>query len=465
MLPYGKTASKERGKGASLMEKKSGDAGRKLSRGDFLRIGGGGLAGAALLGAAGCGGGSSSGGSGSGGPVNITVAFGREASGTLAQLIKEFNKQNGGKIKVTWRHMPSDTGQYFNQIQTEFQAQKTNIDLIGGDVIWPAQLAANGWILDLSDRFTESDQKKFLPGPIQSMTWQGKIWGVPWFTDAGMLYYRKDLLAKSGYKNPPKTWDELKSMAKKITKEQGIQNGFVFQGDKYEGGVCDAMEYIWTNGGNVLKDYNTNTVVVGQPPAIQGIATERSMVTSGVAPQAVATYQEPQTEPVFLGGKAVFARNWPYMYGLASQYKMKPSQIGLAPIPVSGNNETASCLGGWNFYISALSDKSKQDAAYKFIQFMTSPENEKKFAIKGGYLPTLSALYKDKELLNKVPTMRNSAAISHTHPRPVSPYYSDMSLKMQEQFNDSLKGTESPKQAADTLQKQLTQIIKQGKNA
>lgn len=440
-------------------------AGRKVNRRDFLKLGGAGVAGAALLGAAGCGGG---GGQGSKGPVDITVAFGRESTGTLAKLISKFNKQNKGKIKVTWRHMPSDTGQYFDQIKTEFQAQKTNIDLIGGDVIWPAQLAANGWIIDLSDRFSESDRSKFLPGPIQSMTYQGKIWGVPWFTDAGMLYYRKDLLAKSGFKNPPKTWDELKMMAKKVMKDQGIQNGFVFQGDKYEGGVCDAMEYIWTNGGNVLKNNNSNTVIIDQPGAISGLTTERSMVTDGVAPQAVATYEEPQCEPIFLGGKAVFCRNWPYMYGLIPQYKktIKPEQVGLAPIPVSDGNHTHSCLGGWNFYISALSDSTKQDAAYEFVKFMTSLEQEKAFALNASILPTLKSLYSDKEVVSKVAPIRlNKTAIQSTRPRPVSPYYSDMSLDMQEQFNNSLKGTTSPKKAAKTLQGQLTQIIKQAKNA
>jgi hypothetical protein len=99
---------------------------------------------------------------------------------TLPGLIDKFNKQNEGKIKVTQRVMPQDTGQYFDQIRTEFQAG-------GGDVIWPAQFAANSWISDLSDRFTDTDA--FLPGPMQANTYDGKVWGVPWYTDAGMFYF------------------------------------------------------------------------------------------------------------------------------------------------------------------------------------------------------------------------------------------------------------------------------------
>ena len=117
---------------------------RLFNRRDFLKMGGAGLAGATLLGAAGCGG-------GGGGSFNgeITVGFGREASGTLQKLIDKFNKQSKD-IKVTWRKMPSDTNQYFDQLRTQFQAQDASLTLIGGDVIWPAQLAAQGFVLDLS---------------------------------------------------------------------------------------------------------------------------------------------------------------------------------------------------------------------------------------------------------------------------------------------------------------------------
>jgi multiple sugar transport system substrate-binding protein len=163
-------------------------------------------------------------------------------------LIEQFNKQSD--FKVRQREMPSDTGQYFDKLRTQFQAGGGDIDVIIGDVIWPAQFAANGWIADLTDRFTDADE--FLPGPMQSATYEGKVYGVPWYTDAGLLYYRKDLLEKAGYSGPPATWDELQEMANKVKQDEGIKNGFVFQGAEYEGGVCNGLEYIRTHGGDVL---------------------------------------------------------------------------------------------------------------------------------------------------------------------------------------------------------------------
>src|SRR5215216_7254500 len=206
---------------------------KRVSRREFLKIGGTGESGAALLGAAGCGGGSQGGGN------ELIFSWGPDDTGALTKLINKYNEQNKGKIQVKYREMPSDTGQYFDQLRTEFQAGGGEIDVIGGDVIWPAQFAAQGWIVDFSDRMPESEQKKYLPGPIESLTYDGKIWGVPWYTDAGMLYYRRDLLEESGISAPPKTWPELQEMALQVSQDTGTKYGFVFQGSDYEGGVCN----------------------------------------------------------------------------------------------------------------------------------------------------------------------------------------------------------------------------------
>lgn len=432
--------------------------GKGMNRRDFLKLGAAGAASVSLLGVAGCGGG---GGSQSGGPVEFTLSMAPDDSGVRQKQFDAFNEQNKGKYKVNYREVPSDTGQYFDQLRTEFQAGQTNIDLIGGDVIWPAQFAANGWILDLSDRFTKEEQKKFLDGPIEANTYEGAIYGIPWYTDAGMLYYRKDLLDKAGLQ-PPTTWEELKQQAQQIMQQEGIQNGFVFQGANYEGGVVDGLEYIWTHGGDVLDG---NKVVIDSPESVAGLQMERSMVEDGIAPQAVASYKEPESQGVFLRGDAVFCRNWPYMYALSGdpeQSQIKQEQVGIAPLPYDQGNESFSGLGGWNFFINANSDPEKQDAAYAFAEFMTSPEEQKRSALEASLLPTRKALYDDQEITEKVPVIAlGRKALESSRPRPVSPVYSDMSLKMAEQFNASLKGNTSPKDAISTLQSELSDIVEQ----
>ncbi len=126
-------------------------AGRGMNRREFLKLGGAGLAGAALLGSAACGGGSS-------GSGDLIFSMGTDTSGTLPSLVDKFNKQSKD-FKVQYREMPTDTGAYFDKLRTQFQAGGGDIDVIGADVVWPVQFAANGWLLDVTDRFPKSDAR------------------------------------------------------------------------------------------------------------------------------------------------------------------------------------------------------------------------------------------------------------------------------------------------------------------
>ena len=139
--------------------------------------------------------------------------------------------------------------------------------------------------------------------------------------------------------------------------------------------------------------------------------------------------------------------------------------MGVAPIPVSGGNPSSSTLGGWNFLINAASDM--QDEAWEFVRWMTAPEQLKTNAIEGSRLPVRRSLYEDQEVLEKVPVARlgKEAIIDNATPRPVSPYYSDISLELAEQFNAALGGEVSPEQAAKTLQNNLQSIVEEGQAA
>jgi multiple sugar transport system substrate-binding protein len=432
-------------------------AGRRINRRDFLKMSGAGLAGAALLGASGCGGG----GEGSG---NLVFSMGPDdPNQTWTKLIDKFNKQNKGSFQVTYREMPADTGQYFDKLRTEFQAGGGNIDVIGGDVIWPIQFAAQGWVQDLSDRFPEPEQNKFLPAPINASIYEDGIYAVPWYEDAGLLYSRSDLLEQAGYSAPPETWDELKEMALKTSQDTGTPNGFVFQGRNYEGGVCNGLEYIRTHGGDVLSGVTSGEVVIDSPEAAAGLEMYHSMITDGVAPQAVASYTETESVPVFGNGEAVFLREWPGTYGdiAGGNYKVKKDQVAVSPIPVAPGNESSSTLGGWTFMINAQTDMP--DEAWEFVKFMSSFESFKYRAINGGYISARKAILDDPEVQEAIPTVKlgKDVLLDYATSRPVTEFYGDMSLEMQEQFNNALTGDTTPQQACESLQNSLTSIMEQ----
>ncbi len=438
-----------------------GTAKHTLSRRDFLRSFGAGLAGSAFagsafLGVAGCGGGRDA------GPVGLVFSHGEEPE-VLGKQISRFNEQHRGEIEVELRLAPADTGQYFEKLRTEFQAGEAEADIISGDVIWPAQFAAAGWISDLSDRFTEDLRRTHLPATISSNTYEDGIYGVPWFTDAGMLYYRKDLLEKSGFSAAPETWDELEEMVIKVRRDSGTRYGLVFQGAEYEGGVVNGLEFIWTHGGDVLEPGNLDEVAVQEPEAVAGLETARGMVADGIAPGAVPSYKEYESYTVFLSGEAVFMRNWPNVYARAAdpeQSKIRQEQIGVAPLPVAREGDpTYSGLGGWNLMVNAASQE-KMEAAWTFIRYLAAAEQQKERALQGGYLPTLKGCYEDAEILSEVPVITlGREAIRNVRSRPATPFYHDMSLAMAQHFHASLAGSVSPEHAAVMLKRDLEDIL------
>ncbi|MFL5990917.1 MAG: ABC transporter substrate-binding protein, partial [Rubrobacteraceae bacterium] len=416
---------------------------RLLSRRDFLA----GLAGAALLGVAGCASKESKG-------LARTVFSHGEDSEILRDQIRRFNEHNRGTIEVALRLAPADSSQYFEKLRIEFQAGQADSDVISGEVIWPAQFAANGWISDLSSFFTAELREPYLPAAIDSNTYEGAVYGVPWFTDAGMLYYRKDLLEQAGFSEPPKTWAEMEKMVEKVRRETGTRYGFVFQGADYEGGVVNSLEFIWSSGGNVLDPHDPDDVTVAAPEAVAGLETARGMVADGVAPGAVPSFKEYESYTVFLNGDALFMRNWPYVYARAADPSLshvEQGRIGVATLPVARPGSTShSGLGGWNLMINAASEKT--EAAWAFIRYLSAPEQQKERALRGGYLPTREDCYEDREILSEVPVITlGRDAIRNVRSRPVSPLYRDMSLAMAERFHASLSGTVAPERAAVLL--------------
>jgi multiple sugar transport system substrate-binding protein len=332
-------------------------------------------------------------------------------------------------------------------------------------VIWPAQFAAQGWISDLSDLFVEDLRETYLPATIVSNTYEGRIWGVPWFTDAGMFYYRKDLLEESGFSEPPTTWDEMKQMAEKVRKDSGTAYGYVFQGAEYEGGVVNGLEFIWNSGGDVLDPDALDRVAVTAPEAVEGLKTARNMVTDGVAPGAISSYKEYESYTVFLNGDAVFMRNWPNVYTRAAdpaQSSVEQERIGVAALPVAEvGDQSYSALGGWNLMVNTSSEE-KREAAWRFIRYLSAADQQRERAMRGGYLPTLKSCYEDREILSRVPVITSGAeAIRNVRSRPATPFYHDMSLAMAERFHASLAGSVPPERAATTLKEKLEDILRQ----
>jgi multiple sugar transport system substrate-binding protein len=445
-----------------------------LSRREFIKAGGACVTAAALLGGlSAC----PSRSSGKGGEQRLTFTMGKDASGTLQPLIDRFNEANKGRIQVSLREMSPESDAYYRQLESDFKAGSAEMDVIGADVVWTAALAQRGWVVDLSSRFFDAFRPEdFLDPSMSSVFYKFKVWGLPWFTVAGMLFYRRDLLERAGLKEPPNQWTQLREMVTRVREIEKVEQGFVFQGAEYEGGVVNAAEFIWNAGGRISTSnlsvaagrgqsvMDPDIVTIDSPQAAAGLDAARAVVADGITPGDVTSYREAESLEAFRSGKALFLRHWPEAYRLiqGEGSQISADQVGVAHLPgAASTTRRYGCLGGWNLMINARSSKPKQEAAWTFIRFLVDAAQQRERASRGGFLPTLRSLHDDPELTRALPIMSlGREATARARTRPLSPYYMQMSPRIAQAFHRVLAGELSGGDAARKLDAELRGILR-----
>jgi multiple sugar transport system substrate-binding protein len=383
--------------------------------------------------------------------VNLVYGRGKDTTDGNQKIVDAFNEKYKGKIKVSFVEMPADTGKQHDAYVTVFNAKGTDYDVIDGDVIWPAEFAQAGYVLPL-DNFIAKDGinlKDYMDGPIGSVTFKGKTWGMPKFIDAGLLFYRKDLVPTA-----PATWEDLVTQAKALKGK--IQYPYLMQAAQYEGLICNAVEFISAYGGQIVD--GNGDITISSDGTKKGLEMMKSIVASPLVPSNITTFQETESANAFILGTGGMIRNWPYQWALAqdkTQSKIA-DKVGVAPLP-KGSVRSAACLGGW---ITMINKNTKHpNEAWEFVKFMTGAEGQKISAIEDGSAPTLLSLYKDPDVIAKNPLYGDAnfvAGLSAAVPRPVSPIYPKLSSIMQVELSNYLTG----KQDVDTAIKNMDTKMK-----
>jgi multiple sugar transport system substrate-binding protein len=362
------------------------------------------------------------------------------------RLIERFHETHP-KIRVQVQVGPHSSTEYHAIVTQRLKNKDASVDVFFMDVIWPPEFASAGWALDLTPRFTRTEQNAFLSATISANTYKGKICGVPCFLAAGLFYYRKDLLEKYGF-TPPRSWHDMISQGNAIVKGEGDPSLHIYsaQFKQYEGLVCDMLEFIWSHGGSVLHR-QTGDVTLTKPEAIEAITFVRDEIIGKAAPQGAINYEEPESLEVFVQGRAVFHRNWPYAWALANDPdKSKVAgRVGVGALPAFKGHHSASTLGGWQMGISRWSRHA--DEAWEFVRFMTSQETQKTLAMEAALAPTRIAVYQDSEVQDKMPHLQLFlSAFKMARPRPASPIYPMISQELQRFFSRAIaeKKTDVP---------------------
>jgi multiple sugar transport system substrate-binding protein len=346
--------------------------------------------------------------------------------------------------------MPSATDDYRAQLRAHAQDlvnagpgehAEQCYDVMTLDVIWTAEFADAGYLVPLdADKFNVD---RMLRRPVEAVKRNDRLWAVPMRTDAGLLYYRKDLV------RAPSSWPELIDAAGTAGPLHHI-DGYVGQFDQYEGLTVNAIEAIWANGGEVLTP--GGDVVVDSVEARQGVRMLIDGIEQGWIPRAALRFDEERSREAFQQGRAVFLRNWPYVYSqLADSRSPVAGRFGVAPLP------GPSALGGWNLGIASCS--TNQATARDFIEFVTSEENQRNLFIRAGFAPTIASLYDDEELREEFPyleVLRRS--VEQSRLRPATRYYEDVSDAIQELVTEALTNPRRADHMVTTLAQRLAAV-------
>ena len=372
-------------------------------------------------------------------------------------------KQTGNEVAVI--STPNSTTERLALYQQILAAGSSDIDVFQIDVIWPGILGNH--FIDLGE-YMADEAKKHFEAIVTNNTFDNRLVAMPWFTDAGVLYYRKDLLEKYG-ESVPETWEQLTKTAQKIQEgERKAGNdkmwGHVFQGRAYEGLTCNALEWVVSfNGGSVVEP--DGDISINNDQAKKAIETASSWIGT-ISPEGVLGYAEEEARGVFQSGNSVFMRNWPYAWALANSADSPvKGKVGVAALPKGDEDgRSAAALGGGQLSVSKYSENP--ELATDLVKFLTSYEEQKRRAINGSYNPTIADLYKDEEVLSANPFFGDLyETFTSAAPRPstvTGSKYNQVSSEFWQAVHASLSGSQTVDQAISGLDRNLKRVKRSG---
>src|SRR5215208_735519 len=374
---------------------------------------------------------------------NVTWCIGKDTSGAFGTVVDNFNKANPN-AKVKLLELPEDAVEQRRLQIQRLRAKSSECDVLGMDVIWTAEYAAQGWLKDVSDYISQNGDN-FIKSTVDTTEFEGKNWGVPFNSNAGFIYYRTDQV-----KEAPKDWETMYKAA-------ADNNGIVYQGFRYEGLTVNFLELVYSKGGSIVADDGKEATANSQEVK-DVLKFMADGIKNGAAPKANTTYKEEESRRAFESGNATFMRNWPYAYALGKDSNIA-DDFDVAPLPpFAEGGEGASILGGYNLAISAYSQNP--EGSLEFIDFVTQPEPQKIMMTKASLPAVLTETYDDKEVQEAAPFAEDlRTAVEQGRPRPVSAVYTQISEAIYNNVYEALGGDASVDDAISSMEDEIQKAI------
>jgi len=398
------------------------------------------------------------------GPVQVQLAISnREVGAAMPEILAAFETENPS-IKVDWNKVPGVPNDQHTLYVTNMTAAADQPDIVALDVIWPGEFIANGWAEPLGKYLTPGIEKNYLPGMMNSVMKDGKIYGLPLYTNAIHFFYRKDLLAKYGLQ-APKTWEEMIEQAKLVTQKEGNPDlkGYISMWAEMEGLFMNYLQFFWGAGGSFFNA--AGKVDVNGPAGLKALKTMIAMIRDDkIAPESILTYKPNDAMALFRQGRAVFMVVqdfvWPMLEANDSPVRGK---VAMDRVPYFKGFEKANtvCMGGW---ILSLNPYSKHKAeAVRLMEYLTSEKSGLLLATKAGCLPARAGMDRNQALLKAYPiaeTLYKDFAVGDVRPSALAgKNYPELSHIMQREIHSALLGKKTAEQALGDAQRAIEKLL------
>ncbi len=375
------------------------------------------------------------------------------------QELQQFTRETGIRVKLL--PSPDSARQRLVLWKELLETGASGPDVYSIDVIWPGMLAE--YFVDLKPYFVNEVSLQF-PAIAATYTVDNKLVALAYRADIGLLYYRTDLLRQYGYREPPRTWDELEIMAARIQAGERAKGkkqfwGFVWQGAADEVLTCDALEWQASGGGGRIIEED-KAISVNNPQAIRAWQRAAHWVGS-ISPPGVVGYREWDSLNVWVAGDAAFLRHWPSAYH-DSQAAESPirNNFDTALLP-GGKAGRVGTLGGWGLAVSRFSAHPRE--ALELVRYLTRRDVQVQRSRVLSQPPTLPELY-------DLPAVRESnprfalfgqafrAGIVSRPSAVTGKKYQDVTDAYIQAVHSVLTGEKSAPEAAAVLEEELVRI-------
>jgi multiple sugar transport system substrate-binding protein len=390
------------------------------------------------------------------GPVTLVFKHARilGPADPIPRLLRDFERLHPG-VKVRAESLPWNSDEQRQFFVINLEGGRPGFDVMMLDVIWVAEFARAGWLLDLTPHLAADELAPHFPSAVEAARYDGRTWALPWLMNVGLLYYRKDLLDREGL-GPPGTYAEMVGQIQRVRAAARERNlhGYLWQGKQYEGLVVNALEGFWAAGTELLGP--GGDVLPDPSRAASALGFLRTAIQTGLSPPWVTAADEELTRRPFGQGEAIFLRNWPYAMDLFQQPGSPVrGRVAMASLPRHLDGRAGSGATG-GAHLAIQRGTSHPEAALALVRFLAGEPAQKAMAAGAALNPTRMALYHDPDLVREHPHLPEVMALMlRGRPRPVSPYYLMMSTRLQPELSAALVGVKTPARAVADARRAL----------